>query len=70
MSNKDVLLEELDGEVKCGLCGSKELHFLAVVDTNGDLVGLSGDEHFCQECLDDRWVIPVTDKCEEEVSHE
>ena len=66
MTNKEFLLDELDGEVKCGLCGSRELKFLAMIDTNGNPVTVYCDGHYCDACEDERWVIPIEEQCENE----
>ena len=64
--NKEFMLHEFDGEVKCYECGSQELHFLAMVDTNGDPVTVYCEGHYCTDCHDERRVIPLTEKSEAE----
>lgn len=66
ISNKEYLISELGGEVKCGLCGSRDLKFLAMIDTNGDPTTVYCDGHYCDQCDNERWVIPITEKCEKE----
>ena len=64
--NKEFMSNEFGGEVKCDQCGSQELHFLAMVDTDGNPVTVYCEGHYCTDCEDERRVIPVAKKSDAE----